>query len=229
MRFYSDHNTASTLGNQSVDGTVEIADMRVPVLEVNAHATGTLETIRQFSANSPIANIFGGQLDRFKVEGEASFDLQLRYPIKDKLAYTFSASIRTNNGRLEIDGFAPPVTELTGLVSVTRDTIQSEGLTARFLGEPVSIDLTHAAEDMPKYAAVATATGTATADAPTRTRPPLSRLAEDCADRSDRGLRFHRRHFPAESTFPYQRPAACPPQNHKALPANQQLALPQAR
>jgi uncharacterized protein (TIGR02099 family) len=165
MRFYSDHNTATTLGNRSVNGRVEIADMRDPVLAVDAHATGTLETIRQFSANSPIANIFGGQLERFKVEGDASFDLHFRYPIRDKLAYTFSTSVRTNNGKLEIDGFAPPFTELTGLVTVTRDTIQSEGLSGRFLGEPVSIDLTQAPEDMPQYAAIASATGTATADA----------------------------------------------------------------
>ncbi len=165
MRFYSDHNTVNTLGNQSVDGTVEIADMRVPVLEVKAFATGTLETIRQFCANSPINKIFGGQLDRFKVEGDASFDMQLRYPIKDKLAYTFSTSIRSNDGRLEIGGFAPPITELNGLVTVTRDTIESEGLSARFLGEPVSIDLTHAGEDMPKHAAIASVTGTVTADA----------------------------------------------------------------
>jgi len=165
MRFYSDHSTAMTLGNQAVDGTVEIADMREPVLTVDAFATGTLETIRQFSAQSPIANVFGGQLDRFRVEGDASFDLQLRYPIKDKLAYTFSTKIRTNDGRLEVDGFAPPLTELTGQVTVTRDTIESEGLTARFLGEPLSIDLTHAAENMPQYAAIAMATGTATADA----------------------------------------------------------------
>ncbi len=165
MRFYSDHNTATTLGNESVDGKVEIADLRLPVLTIDAFSVGTLETILQFSANSPIRDIFGGQLDRVKVDGEASFDLQLRYPLRDKLAYTFSTNIRTDNGRLEIDGFAPPITELTGSVTVTRDTIQSEGLSARFLGEPVRIDLTHAAEDMPMYAAVATTTGTATADA----------------------------------------------------------------
>jgi len=164
MRLYSDHNTASTLGNQTVDGRVEIADMREPVLTIDAYSTGTLESIRQFSIHSPIANALGGQLDRFRVDGEASFDLQLRYPIKDKLAYTFSTSIRSNNGRLEIDGFAPPLTELTGLVTVTRDTIQSEGLTARFLGEPVSIDLTHATDDRPEIAAIASATGTANAD-----------------------------------------------------------------
>jgi uncharacterized protein (TIGR02099 family) len=165
MRFYSEHNTATTLGNQSVDGRVEIADMREPVLTVDAYATGTLETIRQFTIHSPIANIFGGQLDRFHVDGEASFELNLRYPIRDKLGYTFSTAIRSNNGRLEIGGFNPPLTELTGLVTVTRDTIQSEGLTARFLDEPVSIELSHAGENMPQYAAIATATGTATADA----------------------------------------------------------------
>jgi len=165
MRFFSDHNTATTLGNQSVDGRVEIADMRDPVLVIDAFATGTLETIRQFSKQSPIASVFGGQLDRVKVDGEASFDLTLRFPIKDKLAYTFSTGIRSNNGRLEIEGFSPPMTELTGLVTVTRDTIRSDGLSARFLGEPVSIDLTHAAEELPKYSAIAFVAGTATADA----------------------------------------------------------------
>jgi len=165
MRLYSDHNKATTLGNITVDARVEIADMREPVLTIDAYTTGTLETIRQFSKRSPIANIFGGQLDRFKVDGEASFDLQLRYPIRDKLRYTFSTSIRSNNGRLEIDGFAPPLTELTGLVTVTRDSIQSESLSATFLGEPVSIELTQAEDDMPQYSAFASATGTVTAEA----------------------------------------------------------------
>jgi uncharacterized protein (TIGR02099 family) len=165
MRFYSEHNSAITLGNQSVDGRVEIADMRNPVLTVDASATGTLETIRQFAIQSPIAAVFGGQLDRFKVDGEASFDLKFRYPIRDKQAYTFTTSIRSNNGRLQIEGFKPPLTEINGLVTVTRDSIKSEGLTASFLDEPVSINLSHAGEDMPQYAAIATATGTATADA----------------------------------------------------------------
>lgn len=165
MRFYSDHNTATTLGNVTVDGRVEIADMREPVLTIDAYSTGTLETIRQFSKQSPIASLFGGQLDRFKVEGEASFDIQLRYPFTDKLDYTFSTSIRSSNGRLEIDGFAPPLTELTGLVTVTRDTIQSESLRAMFLGEPVSIELIQAEDDMPQYSAIASVAGTATAEA----------------------------------------------------------------
>lgn len=164
MRLYSDHNIATTLGNISVDARVEIADMREPVLTIDANAAGTLETIRQLSRQSPIADVFGGQLDRIQVDGDATFDLQLRYPIREKLNYTFTTSILPNNGQLSIEGFKPPITELNGLVTVTRDTIESESLTAQFLGELIDIDLVHAAGDMPEIAAIASATGTATAD-----------------------------------------------------------------
>lgn len=163
-RLYSQQNVATTLGNHTVDARVEIADMQDPVLTIDAHANGTLETIRQMSMQSPIAEVFGGQLDRIRVDGQANFDLRLRYPIRDKESYTFTTAIRSKNGRLSIEGFSPPLTQLSGLVTVTRDTIRSESLTARFLGEPVSIDLTQAADDMPKIAAIASATGTATAD-----------------------------------------------------------------
>ncbi len=161
MRFYSSHNAGTTLGNDTVDARVEIADLREPVLMIDANATGTLETIRQLSMQSPIAKVFGGQLDRIQVDGEASFDFHLRYPLSDKLNYAFTASVRSNNGRLSIEGFTPPLTELSGLVTVTRDIIQSESLTGRFLGEPVSIHLARATDDMPKYSIIASATGIA--------------------------------------------------------------------
>jgi len=164
MHFYSNHVDGTTLGNATAGARVEIADLRKPVLTVDASATGTLETIRQLSNQSPIANVFGGQLDRIQVDGDASFDLQLRYPLGDKLNYAFTVGVRTNNGRLSIDGFTPPLTELSGLVTVTRDIIQSESLTARFLGEPVRIDLARATDDMPKYSIVASATGIATGE-----------------------------------------------------------------
>ena len=108
MHFYSSHVDGTTLGNATAGARVEIADLREPVLTVDADATGTLETIRQLSIQSPIAKVFGGQLDRIQVDGEASFDLQLRYPLGDKLNYAFTVGVRTNNGRLSIDGFTPP-------------------------------------------------------------------------------------------------------------------------
>ncbi|MEE8343725.1 MAG: YhdP family protein [Woeseiaceae bacterium] len=164
MHFYSNRADGTTLGNATAGARVEIADLREPVLTVEAFATGTLETIRQLSIQSPIANVFGGQLDRIQVDGEASFDLQLRYPLGDKLNYAFTVGVRSSNGRLSIDGFTAPLTELNGLVTVTRDIIQSESLTGHFLGEPISIELARATDDMPKYSIIASATGIATAE-----------------------------------------------------------------
>jgi uncharacterized protein (TIGR02099 family) len=164
MRFYSTHNTATTLGNNTVDARIEIADMRKPLLTIDAYATGTLETIRQLSLQSPIANVLGNQLDRIQVDGDASFDFQLSYPIWDKLNYTFTTNIRSNNGLLGIEGFTPLLSNLTGLITVTRDSIQSESLTGNFLGGSVNIDLTRATADMPKYSAIVSTTGMATAE-----------------------------------------------------------------
>ena len=73
LRLYTERNTAVTAGNRAVDARVEIADLRKPVLTINAFASGSLESIRQFGLRSPISNVFGGRLDTVRVNGDASF------------------------------------------------------------------------------------------------------------------------------------------------------------
>jgi uncharacterized protein (TIGR02099 family) len=164
-RLYSHRNSAINAGNTVQDAKIEIADLRKPVLEIDAFATGTLQSIRDFSRNSPIAAVFGGQLDRLDVEGEASFNLRLTLPIADKQDFDFETRIRSSGGSIRVEGFPAPVTELNGLVVVTRDDVRSEMLFGRFLGETVDIELRKAGDDMPAYNVVATAIGTATAEA----------------------------------------------------------------
>lgn len=164
-RLYSHRNFALNAGNTVQNATIEIADLRKPVLEINAFATGTLETIRQFSRQSPIAAVFGGHLDRLEVDGDASFDLRLVYPIADRENYEFETRIRSSNGSVRMQGFPAPVTELNGLVVISRDDIRSEMLFGRFLDEPVDIELRKADERQPGYNIIATATGTAGAEA----------------------------------------------------------------
>lgn len=164
-RLYSHRNFAVNAGNTVQDATIEIADLRAPVLEINAFATGTLDSIRDFSRESPIAAVFGGQLDRLEVDGDASFSLHLVYPIADKERYEFETRIRPSNGSIRMRGFPAPVTELNGLVVVSRNDIHSEMLFGRFLGEVVDIGLQKAGDRLPAYSVVATATGRATAEA----------------------------------------------------------------
>lgn len=163
MRLYSVRNRSNSRGNETVDAKVEIADLRDPVLTIDAFSTGTLETIRAFSIQSPIGSIFGGQLERTAVSGDASFTLNLTVPLKDPKAFEFTSRVRSNNGTLAIEGFPPQLTDLIGDVTISRDHISSESLGARFLGDAVTVDL--AQSDDPRFSVVATTKGSVSAGA----------------------------------------------------------------
>lgn len=163
MRLYSVRNRSSTTGNQSVDAKVEIADLREPVLTIEAFSTGTLQSIRTFSTRSPIGDMFGGHLERISVSGDASFSLDLTVPLKRPKEFEFTTRVRSNNGTLAIAGLPARITDLIGDVTISRDDISSESLGARFLGENVAVDL--AMSEDPRFSVVADTRGSATAQA----------------------------------------------------------------
>jgi uncharacterized protein (TIGR02099 family) len=163
-RLWSVRNSATNAGNNVVDARVEIPDLRRPVLSIEGSAAGTLETIRKFSRESPIAGVFGGQLDRVTTSGAASFDLLLSYPILDRENFEFTARIRSENGSVHIEGMPSPISELNGLVTVTRDTVSADSLSGIFLDGPVTIDLERTNQTDSAHSIIATASGSVTAE-----------------------------------------------------------------
>ena len=164
-RLYSIENSAINLGNYVEDAVIEIPDLRNPVLSIEAFATGTLESIRTYAAQSPISNVLGGQLDRIEVDGDASFDLSLTVPLQDKANFEFTTRIRASDGMIRVNGFPAPVTELNGVVTVTRSDVTSESLFGRFLGHPVDMSLSRLQDDLAAHSVILEATGRTTAEA----------------------------------------------------------------
>lgn len=162
VRLYTTANRSNSAGISVVNADVDIPDLREPVLHLKSFSTAPLQAIRAFSMQSPIAKVFGGQLDRVAVSGEATFNLDLTVPLKQKQIkdFEFVARIRSNNGTLAVDGFSPPITDLIGEVTIERGQISSEGLGGRFLGDPVVISLANSDDE--QYSLVATALGTVT-------------------------------------------------------------------
>jgi len=163
-RLYTTQNRSVSAGIPVVDADIDIPDLRDPVLSIESFSASSLTAIREFSKQSPIAKVFGGQLDRVAISGDASFTLSLTVPLKRERVeeFEFVARVRSNNGTLEIDGFKPPITDLIGEVIIERERIDSEGLGARFLGEEVNISL--ARSEDPQFVVIASVLGTATAD-----------------------------------------------------------------
>ncbi len=165
MRLSSTRNLADVFGSMVENAEIVIPDLRNPVVQINAFATGTLESLRSYGAASPINDVLGGQLDRVGVDGDASLDLTVSYPVRDKLNYKYTARIRSSDGSLRIDGLPAPVTELNGVVAISRDSINAESLFGRFLGNPVDIELTRSDDPASPHSILLEATGTASAEA----------------------------------------------------------------
>jgi len=165
MRLYSGQNRIINAGNEIVDGKIEIANFREPVLTLSATANGTLESLRELAINSPINEMLGGQLDNVTVSGAASASLDLSVPIRDWESFEFTTKLQTSNGSLKFSGFDAPLTELSGIVTIERENVSSESLTGHLLGRPVSIELMQAPEAMPDYRVIASAMGAVTAEA----------------------------------------------------------------
>ena len=161
-RLYTVDNSATSAGNRVVDARLEIPDLRSPVLLIDAQATGTLDSIYRFARQSPIDSLFGGHLERVDVDGGASFDLQLSYPVLDRERYTFSTAFHSENGTVSIDGLPAPITEIRGGVTVTRDALRSDALVGRFLGSPITIELARAGDAAPGHSVIARARGSVT-------------------------------------------------------------------
>jgi len=164
-RLFSEENSADNNGINVEDARVEIADLRDPVLTIDTFATGTMQSIKSFVAESPIASIFGGQLDRVSVDGDASFDLSIVLPIKSTIDYEFITRIRASDATMRIEGFPAPLTELNGTVTVSRDDISAESLFATFLGSTVDLSLARMPDPADPHGVVLTGTGQTTAEA----------------------------------------------------------------
>ena len=162
-RLYSVRNRSTHAGNQTVDASIEIADLRDPVLTINGLVTGSLDSLGQFVLQSPVNDFTGGNIERLTLAGEASLQLDLTVPLRNARQTTVSALVRSNGGSIEVAGLNAPVTDLFGEVLVTRDAVTGESLGARFLDDDIELRIAPATE--PGFWAVATATGTASAPA----------------------------------------------------------------
>ncbi len=165
MSLSSTRNRIVTSGNVVTNASVGIADFRNPFLRISAPGTGTLETLRQLSVNSPINDMLGGNLERISVTGDANLRLDMNIPIRDFQSFSFMARLQPIDGSVQMEGFAAPVTNLNGAVIIERENIASEALAGTFLGNPIAIKLSQAPASMPEFRAFADATGTATTEA----------------------------------------------------------------
>jgi uncharacterized protein YhdP len=118
-----------------------------------------------YAEASPISGLFGGRLADVTASGPARVDLDLVVPVTRIPEYTVEAAVSTAGGRLSLAGFPHPLTAVDGTARISRSGVEGQDIEAMFLGSPVRIELTSAAEGESDIAALALAESRISAEA----------------------------------------------------------------
>ena len=122
------------------EATVTIEDVRseVPVVRVEGRVEGTSADAVRFLAESPLRTRFAPMIDAFAIHGDSTIDLELAVPLKgrDRSVATVGR-IALDHNRIDGPGLGGGLAAVNGLIAFRNAAVESDGVTATWLGEPI--------------------------------------------------------------------------------------------
>ena len=148
-QIYSYKNNLLSNKLEMSDASIEIKDIFNPKLQIQANSIAKLDTMRNFMMASPIDTFFGKKLKNITLMGVADYQVSIHLPLRlaQRKNYNFITQIKPKNARLSVTSIVPAIENLNGIINISRNDISSEQLSAKFIGEPVVIDLAKAVKD----------------------------------------------------------------------------------
>jgi len=134
---------ATIMGVALADVRAEIADLEAheEILTVTGRAKGETQRFLDFIEASPVGN----RIDRFTetmvASGQGELDLKLVLPLRRIDSSQVEGRYRFADNRLEVLRELPPFTSVQGELSFTSDKLQAKNLRARFLDQPMALDI----------------------------------------------------------------------------------------
>lgn len=141
MRISAD--SAQLYGVKLTEVVAEIGDLSHDdtVLEVSGQAAGPTADFLRFIEASPV----GAQIDHFtadmRAQGQGRLALKLKLPLGALDAARIAGQYDFAGNRLEIDEDLPALEGVSGQLRFTDSTLAAQGLEARLLGMPLSVNL----------------------------------------------------------------------------------------
>lgn len=165
---FTGRGSGRTLGNRSANVRAAMADVRDPVLTLQAQTIGPLDQVVAYLQGAPlIARYLGPDLARISAPfgtGEAGIDLRL--PIKRLGEFELTGTLDMIDAELSFAGFAHRFTEIDGRLTLADGKISGEGIEAIFLDGPLTARI--ASSEAPGYRAQLDVEGEVALDAVAR-------------------------------------------------------------
>ncbi len=134
---------ATLMGVALADVRAEIADLEAPeeLLAVTGRARGETQRFLDFIEASPV----GARIDHFTesmaATGNGELDLKLVLPLRRIDTSQVQGRYRFADNRIEVLRGLPSFTAAQGEISFTADRLQAKNLRARFLDQPLTLEI----------------------------------------------------------------------------------------
>jgi uncharacterized protein YhdP len=148
FRFYNASLSIENATGNAYKGTMKevkatIPDFESPRMFMQGFITGKAEDLQQYVFNSGLDEILGTAMRQFRASGESRLDLFLEVPLddeKDIVQTKGKLSFTNNDLYFPVMGYS--LSDVAGELSFVGDDLSGTGITAKFEGAPVNINVT---------------------------------------------------------------------------------------
>ena len=139
------HATISegSLGGITVDKVeVKIPDLALGMLDIKGDAQGSLAASMDYAREIPLPEQLSGGLSITNVHaGQTDIYVDLLLPLRDLDSRVVDINLDITGGRVTYGQIEDPLEEIEGRLHIDKVAMDGEGIKARLLGEPVTIDV----------------------------------------------------------------------------------------
>jgi len=132
---------AHVLGAKVSAAHVVLPDLFTPerVLAVSGQAEGSTAEFLKFVAQSPVSGLIGGVTASMSAVGSGKLQLKLELPLSQPTEVKVAGSYQISANQVRIDPDWPPVSQLSGRLEFTENSVSMRAVNAQFLGGPVAV------------------------------------------------------------------------------------------
>ena len=118
--------------------TIEDVSAEVPVVRVEGRVEGASADAVRFLAESPLHARFAPMIDAFAIQGDSTIDLEIAIPLKGRdRSVVANGRIALDHNRIDGPGLGGGLAAVNGLIAFRNAAVESDGVTATWLGEPI--------------------------------------------------------------------------------------------
>lgn len=121
---------------------IRIPDLAKGMLDIKGDAQGTLTAAMDYVRDIPLPEQLSGGLSTTTVHaGQTDIDVDLLLPVLDLDSRVIDINLDITGGRVSYGQITDPLEDIEGRLHIDKIDVDAQGIKARLLGEPVTIDV----------------------------------------------------------------------------------------